>query len=149
MGRSIHRIDHVIVTWLQALEVPLARLAIFVVYFWFGSLKLLGMSPATPLVQALFARTVTFISFDAFYLSFAAFEVIIGILFLIPRTERIAMPLLALHLVTTIMPLVFLPEITWQAFLVPTLEGQYIIKNILIAASAVVVGSKVMKLSAE
>ena len=149
MGRSIHRIDYVIVTWLQALEVPLARVAIFVVYFWFGSLKILGMSPATPLVQALFARTVTFISFDAFYLSFAAFEVIIGILFLIPRTERIAMPLLALHLVTTIMPLVFLPEITWQAFLVPTLEGQYIIKNILIAASAVVVGSKVMKLSAE
>ena len=37
------------------------------------------------------------------------------------------------------MPLVFLPAFTWQSFLVPTLEGQYIIKNVLIMACGVVI----------
>jgi len=40
------------------------------------------------------------------------------------------------HLSTTIMPLVLLPQFTWQSFLVPTLEGQYIIKNILLIVLA-------------
>jgi hypothetical protein len=33
-------------------------------------------------------------------------------------------------------PLVFVPELTWKSFLVPTLEGQYIIKNIVVIALA-------------
>ena len=137
----------VIINWLQTLEVPLARIAIFIVYFWFGSLKLLGVSPAAPLVQALFERTITFMPFGVFYFLFSLFEVLIGVLFLIRGMERAAILLLLLHLITTAMPLIFLPHITWQAFLVPTIEGQYIIKNILIAASAVVVGSKVVAFS--
>ena len=147
MKKMIKRLDMRIINWLQTLEVPVARIVIFIVYFWFGSLKLLGVSPAAPLVQALFERTVTFMPFSVFYLSFSLFEVIIGILFLIRGMERAAILLLGIHLITTVMPLIFLPHITWQAFLVPTLEGQYIIKNVLIAASAVVVGSRVVTFS--
>ena len=147
MKKLIKRLDVRIVNWLQTLEVPLARIAIFTVYFWFGSLKLFGVSPATPLVRALFEKTITFMPFGFFYFLFSLFEVIIGVLFLIRSAERAAILLLLLHLTTTVMPLIFLPQITWQAFLVPTLEGQYIIKNILIAASAVVVGSKVIAFS--
>ena len=143
----IKRLDMRIINWLQTLEVPVARTAIFIVYFWFGSLKLLGVSPAAPLVQALFERTITFMPFSVFYFLFSLFEVIIGILFLIRGMERAAILLLGIHLITTVMPLIFLPHITWQAFLIPTLEGQYIIKNVLIAASAVVVGSRVVTFS--
>ena len=147
MKRLMRKLDIVIINWLQTLEVPLARIAIFIVYFWFGSLKLLGVSPAAPLVQALFERTITFMPFGVFYFLFSLFEVLIGVLFLIRGMERAAILLLLLHLITTAMPLIFLPHITWQAFLVPTIEGQYIIKHILIAASAVVVGSKVVRFS--
>ena len=147
MKRLMRKLDMVIINWLQTLEVPLARIAIFIVYFWFGSLKLLGVSLAAPLVQALFERTITFMPFGVFYFLFSLFEVLIGVLFLIRGMERAAILLLLLHLITTAMPLIFLPHITWQAFLVPTIEGQYIIKNILIAASAVVVGSKVARFS--
>ena len=69
---------------------------------------------------------------------------VIGVLFLVRGLERLAIFFLALHLVTTALPLIFLPQIAWQSFLVPTLEGQYIIKNILIVALAVVVGSKLV-----
>ncbi len=60
----------------------------------------------------------------------------IGILFLIPRAERVVLPLLAVHMITTAGPLLMLPQETWSAFMVPTLEGQYIIKNVVIIAAA-------------
>lgn len=124
------------------IQVSFARTAIFVVYFWFGLLKLLGMSPAGELVHSLFQRTLWFMSFDLFYAGFALFEMLIGVLFIIRGFERSALALLFLHLITTAMPLVLLPGTTWQGFLIPTLEGQYIIKNILIISAAIVVGSK-------
>ncbi|MBI4250407.1 hypothetical protein HY622_02355 [Candidatus Uhrbacteria bacterium] len=144
MPKLIQRIDKRIINRLQRVETPLARTAIFVVYFWFGFLKLIGVSPAIPLVQALFEKTIPIIPFAVFYTFFSVFEMIIGVLFLIRGFERAAIFLLSLHLIATALPLLFLPHITWQAFLIPTLEGQYIIKNILIAASAVVVGSKLI-----
>ncbi len=117
----------------------IARLAIFIIYFWFGILKIIGLSPAGPLVHALFDRTIHFMSFDVFYLLFALFEVVIGILILIPRFTRVAILLLFVHLIATVLPLFLLPHIAWQSAFVPTLEGQYIIKNVLILALAMVV----------
>jgi uncharacterized membrane protein YkgB len=115
---------------------PMARFGIFVVFFWFGILKVLGLSPATPLVEHLFNVTIHFMPFSAFLIGFGIFEMVIGILFLFQGFERIVMPLLLIHMVTTFGPLVFLPQVTWQHFLVPTLEGQYIIKNLVIIAAA-------------
>jgi hypothetical protein len=70
-------------------------------------------------------------------------EVAIGVAFLFRRTIRIAIALLFLQMVGTFMPLVLLPEITFQAGrlpFAPTLEGQYIIKNLMIISAALVVG---------
>jgi len=148
MKSLILKFDSLIINRLRELEIPLARIAIFIVYFWFGLLKLLDMSPAGPLVQTLFERTIWFMPFQSFYFLFSLFEMAIGIIFLIRGLERLAIFLLSLHLVTTVLPLFLLPEIAWQGFLVPTLEGQYIIKNILIVAVAVVVGSKLVPITA-
>lgn len=116
---------------------PVARIGLFVVFFWFGALKVVGLSPASGLVQQLFAETIPFISFDAFLIGFGVFECIIGVLFLIKGFERVVMPLLLVHMVTTFLPLFYLPQETWSGFLVPTLEGQYIIKNLVIIALAI------------
>ncbi len=144
MQELIKKFDILVISRLKELEVPIDRIAIFTVYFWFGILKIIGVSPATPLVQALFEKTITFMPFATFYIVFSFFEIAIGILFLTRGLERLAIFLLGLHLITTILPFIFVPQLTWQGFLVPTLEGQYIIKNILIIASAVVVGSKLV-----
>ena len=139
----IKNIDNLVIPLFKKYEIALSRFAIFLVYFWFGGLKVVGLSPATPLVKTLFDATLSsFVSFEFFYILFSLFEVLIGILFLIKGFERVAILLVLLHLFTTILPLAFLPEITWQGFLVPTLEGQYIIKNILILATTVVIGSR-------
>ena len=114
----------------------MARLGLFVVFFWFGILKVLGFSPAEPLVEQLFNATIGFMSFSTFLVGFGLFEMLIGILFLIKGTERLVMPLLIIHMITTFGPLVFLPEASWISFMVPTLTGQYIIKNLVIIAAA-------------
>ncbi|MFY9463167.1 MAG: hypothetical protein WAP52_03205 [Candidatus Sungiibacteriota bacterium] len=147
MRRLIEKFDRLVVNDLKKMELPIARTAIFIVYFWFGFLKLLGVSPAGPIVQELFRQTMPLpIPFPTFYTCFALFEMTIGIIFLVRGWERLAIFLLGVHLITTAMPLVLLPHITWQGFLMPTLEGQYIIKNILIIAVAVVIGSKLVPL---
>jgi len=67
-------------------------------------------------------------------------EVSIGVFFLFKRTTKIAIILVLIQVMGTFMPLVFLPEVAFQSynFLVPTLEGQYIIKNVMIVAGAFV-----------
>ncbi|MEK7552978.1 MAG: hypothetical protein AAB505_02645 [Patescibacteria group bacterium] len=117
--------------------VPVARTGLFVVFFWFGALKVFGLSPATPLVQALFERTISFLPFSSFIILFGVLEMIIGVLFLFRGYERAASSILFLHMITTILPLFLVPQATWSGFLVPTLEGQYIIKNLLIISTAI------------
>lgn len=134
---SIEKIDVQLINFFRKISIPTARFGLFVVFFYFGLLKVIGLSPASGLVQALFEQTISFMSFDTFFILFGLFECLIGILFIIPGLERIVMPLLLVHMVTTFMPLFMLPAVTWSGFLVPTLEGQYIIKNLLIIAIAI------------
>ena len=138
---KIHALDVRLIHFFQRVSVPVGRFALFVVFFWFGILKVLGLSPASGVVQRLFENTIPFMSFGLFLVLFGLFECLIGLLFLIKGAERVVIPLLLVHMITTFGPLVFLPSETWQAFLVPTLEGQYIIKNLVIIATAIGIAS--------
>lgn len=142
-GMFLRTFDSEIIHAFRKLSVPVARIGLFMVFFWFGILKILALSPASPLVQNLFEHTMPIMPFDTFLVAFGVFECIIGILFLIRGMERIVIPLLFVHMLTTIMPLFLLPEVTWSGFLTPTLEGQYIIKNIVIIAAAIGIAAHV------
>jgi uncharacterized membrane protein YkgB len=120
---------------------PIARFGLFVIFFWFGILKVYGLSPASEVIEHLFNETVPFMNFDTFLVLFGLFECFIGILFLIKGAERVVIPLLFIHMITTLGPLFFLTQETWSGFLVPTLEGQYIIKNLVIIATAIGIAS--------
>lgn len=137
MKINLVEIDHKILHFIKRVSMPFSRFAIFAVFFWFGALKIFGLSPANPLVMELQERTIPFLTFSQFIVIFAIFEMLIGLVFLIKGHERLAIALLLIHMVTTFMPLILLPSITWQGFFVPTLEGQYIIKNLVIIATAI------------
>lgn len=141
MMTIFHWADKIIIDFFRKISLPFARFAIFVVFFWFGLIKLFGISPANPLVSNLLEQTMPFMTFNQFIFGFGLFEMLIGILFLIPKLDRVSILLLAIHMVTTFMPLVLLPEIAWQSFLIPTLEGQYIIKNLAIIGLAMSIAS--------
>ncbi len=134
---NLKNIDVSLINFFKNISGPLARISLFVVFFWFGILKVFGLSPASPLVENLFQKTISFISFGDFIIFFGVFEMLIGFLFLIRGLERLVIPLLFLHMITTFLPLILVPEVTWSGFFVPTLEGQYIIKNLVIIAAAV------------
>lgn len=129
------------IAFLRRYQAWIARGAIFIVYFWFGLLKLLDKSPASPLAEALVDKTVGGTHFDALFIALALLECLIGILFLFPKAIRVVFPLIIIHLAIVCSPLLLIPDLSWSAPLVPTLEGQYIIKNVLIAALAVAVAS--------
>lgn len=137
MKKKIDAIDIRLISFFRRTYIPVARASIFIVFFWFGFIKLIGESPASPLAQALTAKTVGLQYFDQLFYLLALVECIIGILFLIPKATRIVIPLLLIHMAIVCAPLVLVPEFTWQSFLVPTLEGQYIIKNVLVIAVAI------------
>jgi uncharacterized membrane protein YkgB len=125
----------------------LAHIALFIIFFWFGFLKVIDMSPATPLVDALRALTIPWWPMASFGIFLGTVEMFTGILFLFKRTEKVAAYILVPHMITTFLPLVMLPGLTFQSLLVPTLEGQYIIKNLVIMALAasIVVGYRKSK----
>lgn len=116
-----------------------ARWSLAMVYIWFGALKLFDASPANPLVADLLARTIPFIGFEQFIIGLGIFEIIIGVLLLIPHVQLAALILLVPHVAMTTGPLLLAPAMSWTGFLQPSLEGQYIIKNILILALALVI----------
>ena len=136
MKNDLEKIDQEIIKGTQRLFPLFSRFALFIVYFWFGLLKVLDLSPANPLVEELLQRTLPFITFNQFIFWFGCMEMLIGLLFLFPKLSRLVIFILVIHLITTAGPLILLPKITWQGFLIPTLEGQYIIKNLLIIATA-------------
>ncbi len=138
---ALSRMDGAIISFFKKMGMPVARIALAVVFFWFGILKVVGESPASPLVASLLEKTLPFITADQFIFWLGIYEMIVGLAFLIPHCERFAIFLLLPHLVTTTMPLILLKPITWQSPFIPTLEGQYIIKNLLIIATAIGIAS--------
>ena len=127
---KIERFDLAIVRFLREYADEAGRFALFIIFFWFGILKVLGLSPAGPLVVDLLDTTfLSFLEPAAFLVWFGWFEVLIGAMVLIPKLERLTFAVMAAHLITTVMPLFMLSHVTWSQAFVPTLVGQYIIKN--------------------
>lgn len=131
---------------LASLSVPVLRIALGVVFFWFGVLKFFpNLSPA----EELAARTIETITFGAVQSNvslpvLAAWECLIGIGLIAGRFLRATLALLALQMLGTFLPLVLFPEETFTVFpIAPTLEGQYIIKNVVLLGAAIVVGATV------
>lgn len=138
-------LDRRIASFMRTWGTGALRLSLAVIFIWFGVLKPLGLSPADPLVRAT-VGWMPLLSPDGWVAVIGWWEVVIGVTFLFHRTIRVAIALLALQMVGTFLPLVVLPHVTFQPGhfpYAPTMEGQYIIKNLLIISAALVVGGTV------
>ena len=146
MKVKLNKFDQLISKGMYQLSIPAIRISFAVIFIWFGILKPLGVSAAIPLVQSTvswmpFFQTGTWVAIIGWW------EVIIGVTFLFKSTSRIAIGLLFIQMGGTFLPLVILPEITFQSghILLPTIEGQYIIKNLMIISGALAVGGSLTK----
>jgi uncharacterized membrane protein YkgB len=116
------------------------RWSLGVIFIWFGALKPFGLSPA----QELVTNTVYFVDPSWFIPFLGWWEVSIGVGLLFRPLIRPAIFLLFVQMPGTFLPLVLLPEVCFTQFpLGLTLEGQYIIKNLILISAALVIGGQV------
>ena len=149
-----NRIDRVVVNFMAAYGILFLRISLGIVFLWFGFLKFFpNLSPA----EQLAAETINMLSFgliphDVARVTLAAWECLIGLGLLFGRFLRVTLLLLFLQMIGTVSPSFSCPTRCSHAFpYAPTLEGQYIIKNIVLVSAAMVIGATVRggKLMAE
>lgn len=138
---NFERLDAMLTRWAARYALTIVRVGLGVIFLWFGALKLFpGMSPAEELVR----NTVYFVDPDWFVPVLAIWEMAIGLGLVFNKFIRATLALLFLQMPGTALPLVLLPDVVWDSFPFGlTLEGQYIIKNLVLVGSAIALGATV------
>ena len=139
--KTYDELDIFITKFMSKWGITFLRYSLGVIYIWFGILKPFGLSPAQELVENTvywFDNPKTFVPILGWW------EVVIGLTMCIKPLIRVSIFLLFIQMPGTFLPLVLLPEVCFSNFPFGlTLEGQYIVKNLIIISAALVVGSTV------
>ncbi len=141
LATQLDTIDKAITAWMARYGLVFMRVSLGIVFFWFGALKLFpGLSPAEELVR----NTTYFVQPDWFLPVLAIWEMAIGLGLIFGVFMRLTLLLLFLQLPGTALPLVILPDVIWTVFPYGlTLEGQYIVKNLVLIGAGLVLGGTV------
>lgn len=139
----IDRVDRVVVPFLRKSAVPVLRVCLGAVFIWFGALKVFGVSPVSDFV----ARTVYWVDPDVFVPALGVFEMTVGTLLLLGRALRLTLLLLVIQLAGTFVTFLVLPDVTFRDGnpLLLTVEGEFVVKNLVLIAAALVVGTTVKR----
>ncbi len=143
--RPINRLDAQVMQWLTRNSVPLVRISLGFVFLAFGLLKFFpGISPAEAIaIRTTEALTLGIVEGEAARLFVALMETAIGLSLLTGRYLRIGVALLGIAMVGVLSPLALFPgDLFSREFNAPTLEGQYVVKDIVLLTSALVVALK-------
>jgi uncharacterized membrane protein YphA (DoxX/SURF4 family) len=142
----LDRVDARVAGWLANHGLTLLRISLGIVFLWFGALKFLpGVSPA----QELATRTISILTFghmppSVALVVLATWECLIGIGLIFGLFMRATLLVMLAQMMGTVTPLIFFPSETFTAFPYGlTLEGQYIIKNLVLISAGLVLGATV------
>jgi len=141
-----NRADEKITYFMRRYGVLFLRVSVGIVFLWFGVLKFFpGVSPATGIATATIERlTFGLIQPEISIIILAIWETLIGLGLITGLFLRLTLFLLFTQMLGTMTPLILFPAETFVIFpLVPTLEGQYIIKNLVLISAGLVIGSTV------
>ena len=142
---SFNDIDRKVTRWMAEHGLTALRISIGVIFFYFGALKFWpDLSPADELAAATIDELFFgFVPPTLARISLAILETTIGIGLITGKFMRLTLLLLAGQMFGTVTPLFLFPEVTWSDPFVPTLEGQYILKNIVFVTAALTIGATV------
>lgn len=130
------------IEWLGRHSVAMLRISLGLVFLGFGLLKFVpGLSPAQNLVEQTMAALSSGLIPDGFGLVLvAAMETVIGLSLITGRYLRAGLALLGMAMVGILAPIVLFPDRLFAGPLsAPTLEGQYVLKDIVLLAAGLVV----------
>jgi uncharacterized membrane protein YphA (DoxX/SURF4 family) len=139
-------VDAKLTRWMARYGVVVLRVALGFVFLWFGALKYFpDLSPAQTLaLRTIDALTLGLIPAGVSLVLLATLECAIGLGLISGRFMRLTLLLLAFQMVGAASPLFLFPaEVFTQFPYAPTLEGQYIIKNVVLVSAGLVIGATV------
>lgn len=141
MRSFVSRIDDVVIPFLRRWGVTALRISLAVVFIWFGLLKVFGVSPVVDLV----ASTVYWVDPDWFVPALGVVEILVGLGLAVRRLLRLVLLVLAGQMVGTFLVFVLLSGIAFQEGnpLKLTVEGEFVIKNLVLLAAGMVVGASI------
>ena len=141
LRRPIDTIDGAVTSFLERYGITALRIALGVVFIWFGTLKVIGRSPVEDLVK----DTIYFLPQDTFFIVIGVWEIIIGIGLLVPVALRLTLALFWLQMAGTFLSLIILPGRAFQDGnpLLLAVTGEFVIKNLVLIAAGLVIGSTV------
>lgn len=136
-----NQLDLRVTRFMARYGVTFLRISLGVIFFWFGALKLFpGLSPAEDLIRA----TLPFLPMNLFLPFLAVWEMVIGLGFITGKFMRLTILLLFLQMPGTVSPVFLRPDLVFTQFPFGlTLEGQYIVKNLVLISAALVIGATV------
>ncbi len=138
-------IDRRVTRWLAEHGLTFLRISIGIIFIWFGVLKFWpGLSPADQLATETIDRlSLGLITEDLARILLAILETAIGIGLVTGKFMRFTLLLLVGQMLGAATPLFLFPDVTWANLFVPTLEGQYILKNIVLVSAGLTIGATV------
>jgi len=140
------RVDIRITNWMARFGLLFLRLGLGLVMLWFGALKFFpGLSPAQELATSTIAiLTLGLLAPEVAILLLATLECLIGLGLITGRFMRATLLLLLVQMLGTVTPLFLFPQEVFTRFpYALTLEGQYIIKNVVLVSAGLVIGATV------
>lgn len=139
----LNALDRFLISEMHQWGIPVLRVALGVVYFWFGALKVLGVTP----VVSLIAQTYSFLPTSGFLLILGWWEIAIGACLLSRHALRIALALLWLQMAGTFFAVLLSPALFYlnNNPLLLTVEGEFVVKNIVLTAAGLVIGGYELK----
>jgi putative oxidoreductase len=140
LERQAQRIDAGVLSALDRIALPALRISLGVVFIWFGALKLLDVSPVSGLV----ARTVYWFDPDIVVPALGVFEIAVGSMLMLNKLLRVALALFAGQMVGTFLVFAVLPNVAFRDGnpLLLTVEGEFVVKNLVLLTAGMVVGSR-------
>lgn len=123
---------------LRATSLPGLRIALGVVFVWFGALKVSGDTPVGDLV----AGVVPWLPAELFVTGLGAFEVVLGIVIIAGYRLTWAIGVMVAHLAGTFLVFVTQPEVAYTSNpLMVTMEGEFVAKNLVLITAGLVVAA--------
>lgn len=143
LRRRFDQLDARVVGLLRRHGITALRVSLGGVFIWFGGLKIAKVSPVADLVS----RTIYWVDPSWFVPLLGAVEVLIGVGLLLGRALRTILLLFWGQMLGTFLVLVIRPDIAFQRGnpLFLTVEGEFVIKNLVLLAAGMVVGSTVRR----
>ena len=141
-----NRIEARITSFLGRYSVSILRVCLGIVFFWFGFLKFFpGLSPAEELATFTIEKlTFGLIPPHVSIILLAIWETIIGVGSITGVFLRATLILLFVQMMGTMTPLLLFPAETFIRFpYAPTMEGQYILKNLVLISAGLVVAATI------